>query len=94
VGFFGFSGAGAIFGTAVMARWAGRRDRDKPGFSMRWPTAALGQHAVSGGGPSDGGRCRRDSRHARRGREREGKMIGIPGRRSSSAEGFYHKRVI
>jgi hypothetical protein len=37
-----------------------------------WPTAVLGRHAVSGGGPSDGGRCRRDSRHARRGKE-EGK---------------------
>jgi hypothetical protein len=39
-----------------------------PGFPARWPTAALKQHAVSGGGPSDGGwdgRCRRDLRHAR-----------------------------
>jgi hypothetical protein len=30
---------------------------------------ALGRHVVSGGGPSDGGRCRRDSQHARRGKE-------------------------
>jgi hypothetical protein len=65
-----FSGACAISGTAVMARRGGRRDRGKPGFPTRWPTAALGRHTVSGDGPSDGGRCRRDLRHARRGKER------------------------
>jgi hypothetical protein len=64
------SGAGVIFGTAMMARRAGRRDRGKPGIPGEVADTALGQHAVSGGGPSDGGRCRRDSRHARRGRER------------------------
>jgi hypothetical protein len=32
VGFSGFSGAGVISGTAVMARRAGRRDRGKPGI--------------------------------------------------------------
>jgi hypothetical protein len=32
VGFSGFSGAGAISGTAVVARRAGRRDRGWPGI--------------------------------------------------------------
>jgi hypothetical protein len=54
----------------VMARRAGRRDHGKSGIPGKVVTAALGRHTVSGGGPSDGGRCRRDSRYARRGRER------------------------
>jgi hypothetical protein len=32
VGFSGFSGVGVIFGTAMMARRADRRDRGKPGI--------------------------------------------------------------
>jgi hypothetical protein len=61
-----------IFGTAVMARRTGRRDRGMPGI--------LGEVADSSTGAARGerrwperGRCRRDSRHTRRGREREGK---------------------
>jgi hypothetical protein len=44
VGFSSFSGAGEIFGTAVMARQTGRRDRGGAGFPSWWPTAALGRH--------------------------------------------------
>jgi hypothetical protein len=62
--FPGFSGVGAFSGTTVMARRTGRRDRGVRGIPGRWPTAALGRRAWV--------RCRRDSRHARRGeRERE-----------------------
>jgi hypothetical protein len=71
VGFSGFSGAIVIFGTAVMARRTGRRDRDMPGIP--------GEVADSGAGAARGerwwpecGQCRRDSRHARRGRARGG----------------------
>jgi hypothetical protein len=60
--FPGFSGVGAFSGTAVMARRTGRRDHGMRGIPGRWPTAALGRRAWV--------RCRRDSRHARRG-ERE-----------------------
>jgi hypothetical protein len=69
--FPGFSGVGAFSGTAVMARWAGRRDRGVRGIPGRWPTAALGRRAW---GLAEV-RCRRDSRHARRG-EREGENRG------------------
>jgi hypothetical protein len=41
--FYDFPGVGVIYGTAVMARRTGRRDR--AGFPARWPTAALGRHA-------------------------------------------------
>jgi hypothetical protein len=34
-----------IFGTAVMARRTGRRDRSGAGFPAWWPTAALGRQA-------------------------------------------------
>jgi hypothetical protein len=61
--FPGFSGVGAFSGTAVMARQTGRRDRGMCGISGRWPTAAFGRHAWV--------RCRRDSRHARRGEREE-----------------------
>jgi hypothetical protein len=44
-GFSGFSGVDVIFGTAVMARRTGRRDRGGAGFPSWWPTAALGRHA-------------------------------------------------
>jgi hypothetical protein len=39
-GFSGFSGVGVIFGTAVMAKRIGRRDRSGAGFPSWWPTAA------------------------------------------------------
>jgi hypothetical protein len=46
VGFSDFSGVGAIPGTVVMARRAGRRDRGKPGIPSevadRGAVAALG----------------------------------------------------
>jgi hypothetical protein len=78
-GVFSFSGAIVIFGTAVMARRTGRRDRDMPGIP--------GEVADSSAGAARGerwwpecGQCRRDSRHARRGRARGGEMIGIAGR--------------
>jgi hypothetical protein len=54
-----------------MARWAGRWDRGKSGIPGKVGDSDAGRHAVSGGGPSDGGRCQRDSRHVRRGKERE-----------------------
>jgi hypothetical protein len=34
-----------IFGTAVMARRTGRRDRGGVGLPVWWPTAVLGRHA-------------------------------------------------
>jgi hypothetical protein len=43
--FLGFSDTGVNFGTAVMARRTGRRDRGGAGFPLWWPTAALGRHA-------------------------------------------------
>jgi hypothetical protein len=45
-GFLGFSGAGVISGTAVMARRAGRRDRGKLGIP--------GEVADSGAGAARG----------------------------------------
>jgi hypothetical protein len=90
-GFSGFSGARAISGTAVAAKRASGTVAS-PGFPARWLTAALWQHwAARRGGQSDGGRdgrCRRDLRHARRGKEREKRRVGVLGRRSNSAEGF------
>jgi hypothetical protein len=69
-GFSRFSVVGAFFsGTAVMARRTGHRDRGVRGIPGRWPTAALGRHAWVLAEV----RCRRDSRHARRG-ERGGKQ--------------------
>jgi hypothetical protein len=43
--FPGFSDTGVNFGTAVMARRTGRRDRGVRGIPGRWPTAALGRCA-------------------------------------------------
>jgi hypothetical protein len=65
VGFSGFLGVSVIFGTAVMARRTGRWDRGVRGIP--------GVVADSGAGEASGrrwpecGRCRRESRHARRG---------------------------
>jgi hypothetical protein len=42
-GFSGFSGAGAISGTAVAAKRAGGTAAS-PGLPARWSTAALWQH--------------------------------------------------
>jgi hypothetical protein len=53
----------------VMARRTGRWDRGVRGIPGRWPTAALGRRARVLAEV----RCRRDSRHARRG-ERGGKQ--------------------
>jgi hypothetical protein len=69
VGFSGFSGVSVIFETTVMARRTVRRDRGMPGIP--------GEVADSDAGAARGerrwpecGRCRRDSRHTRRGRAR------------------------
>jgi hypothetical protein len=70
VGFSGFSGVSVISWTAVMARRAGRRDRGKSGIPGVVADSGVGRHAVGGGDPSGGGRCWRDLRHARRGKER------------------------
>jgi hypothetical protein len=69
-GFFRFPDVDAIFGVAVMARRTGRRDRGVRGIPGRWPTAALVRRAWVLAWV----RCRRDSRHARRG-EREGRTV-------------------
>jgi hypothetical protein len=67
-GFFpGFSGVGAFSGTTVMARRTGRRDRGVRGIPGWWPTAALGRRAWVLAEV----RCRRDSRHTRRGERGE-----------------------
>jgi hypothetical protein len=74
VGFSGFSGVGVIFGTAVMARrtgWLDRGVRGIPGV-----VADRGAGAARDGRRPERRRCRLDSRHARRGRER-GKTTGI-----------------
>jgi hypothetical protein len=65
--FLGFSGVGAFSGTAVMARCTGHQDRGVRGIPGRWPTAALGRRAWVLAEV----RCRRDSRHARRGERGE-----------------------
>jgi hypothetical protein len=44
-GLFPVSGVSVFFGTAVMARQTGRRDRGGAGFPAWWPTTALGRHA-------------------------------------------------
>jgi hypothetical protein len=61
--FLGFSDVGVNSGTAVMARRTGRRDRGVHGIP--------GVVADCGDGATRDGRrpeCRRDSRHARRGK--------------------------
>jgi hypothetical protein len=54
VGFFRFPGVSLIFGTSVMARRTGLRDRCGAGFPAWWPTAAPGAARV-GDGPGAGG---------------------------------------
>jgi hypothetical protein len=66
-GFSGFSGVGVIFGTAVMARRTGRRDRGVRGIPG--VVADRGAGATRNGRRPERRRCWRDSRHARR-RER------------------------
>jgi hypothetical protein len=69
VGFSGFLGVSVIFGTAVMARRTGRRDHGMPGIPRE--VADSGAGVARGERPwPECGRCRRDSRHARRGRAR------------------------
>jgi hypothetical protein len=65
VGFSGFSGVGVIFGTAVMARWTGRRDRGVHGIPG--VVADRGAGAARDERRPERRRCRVDSRHARRG---------------------------
>jgi hypothetical protein len=69
VEFFGFSSVGIISGTAVMARRAGQRDRGVRGIPGA--VADSGAGVAGDGRRPECGRCRRDSRHARRGWERE-----------------------
>jgi hypothetical protein len=70
VGFFpGFSGVGALSGTAVMARRTGHRDRGVCGIPGRWPTATLGRCA--GVRPGCGAGGNRGTRVGERERERE-----------------------
>jgi hypothetical protein len=59
------SGVNVIFGTAVMARRTGRRDRGVRGIPS--VVADRGAGAARDGRQPECGRCRRDSRHARRG---------------------------
>jgi hypothetical protein len=47
-----------------------------PGFPARWPTAALGRHAVSGGGPrAKEGREGKDDRDSGETIELSGKIL-------------------
>jgi hypothetical protein len=65
-GFPFFSGVSGIFGTTVMARRTGRRDRGVRGISGA--VADNGARLTGGGGRRpECRRCRRDSRLARRG---------------------------
>jgi hypothetical protein len=70
VEFSGFSSVGIISGTTVMARRTGRWDRGVREIPNVVADNGVWRHAVGDGGPSDGGQCWRDSRHARRGKER------------------------
>jgi hypothetical protein len=68
-GFSGFSGVGVIFGTVVMARRTGRRDRDVRGIPG--VVADRGAGTACDGRCPGRRRCRRDSQYARRRGERE-----------------------
>jgi hypothetical protein len=67
--FLGFSDTGANFGTAVMARRTGRRDRGVRGIPG--VVADRGAGVARDGQCPGCGRCQRDSRHTRRGEKRE-----------------------
>jgi hypothetical protein len=73
-GFFRFPGVSVIFGTVVMARRTGWRDRGSAGFPAWWPTAALRRHtwamAQTRAVPAEFA--------ARAPRVREGKTTGVP----------------
>jgi hypothetical protein len=71
-GFPGLSDIAVISGTTVMARRTDRRDRGVRGIPSA--VADNGAGAAGGGRRPECGRCRRNSRHARRGR---GKTIGV-----------------
>jgi hypothetical protein len=62
---FTFSGVSVIFGTTVMVRRTDRRDRGVRGILGVVADSSAG--AAGGGRRPECGRCRRDSRHARRG---------------------------
>jgi hypothetical protein len=62
---FPVSGVSVIFGTAVMARRTGRRDRGVRG--ILGAVADNGARAADDGRRPEFGWCRRDSRHASRG---------------------------
>jgi hypothetical protein len=62
---FPVSGISVIFGMALMARRTGRRDRDMRGIPG--VVADRGSGAARDGQCLGCGRCRRDSRHERRG---------------------------
>jgi hypothetical protein len=62
-GFSGFSSVGVIFGTAVMARRTGRRDRGVCGIPG--VVADRGVGVTCDGRRPERRRCRQDSRHAR-----------------------------
>jgi hypothetical protein len=62
--FLGFSDTGVNFGTAVMARRTGRRDRGVRGIPD--VVADHGAGVARDGRRPERRRCRRDSRHARR----------------------------
>jgi hypothetical protein len=68
-GFSVFPGVGVFFGTAVMARRTGWRDRGVRGIPGRWPTAALGRRA--GVRPWCGAGGKSGTRVGERERERE-----------------------
>jgi hypothetical protein len=72
VGFSGCSGVGVIFGTAVMARRIGWRDRGVRGIPG--VVADRGAGVTRDGRRPERRRCRQDSRHARRRGER---TIGV-----------------
>jgi hypothetical protein len=63
--FLGFSDTSVNSGTAVMARRTGRRDRGVRGIPGVVDNRGAG--AARDGRWPECGRCRRDSRHARRG---------------------------
>jgi hypothetical protein len=74
--FLGFSDTGVNSGTAVMARWTSRRDRGV----RRIPcvVADSGARVTRDGQRPERRRCRRDSRHARRGeKNRPGFRKGV-----------------
>jgi hypothetical protein len=71
---FPVSAAGVIFGTVVMARRTGRRDRGMHGIPGAVADNGAGRHAV-GDGPSAGGA---GGNHGTRAEGERGKATGAP----------------